>query len=62
MTSFTFMLNEVPAPAWKTSTIISASNRPSASSVAACSIGAASFGSITPRWRLARIEASLTSP
>ena len=59
ITSLTFMWNDVPAPAWKTSTGNCASNFPSAISWAADSIARASFSSTPPSSRFARAHESL---
>ena len=62
ITSFAFMLDEVPLPVWNTSIGNSASQRPSATSLAAFSIASASGGSRSPSSRLTRAAAALMRP
>ena len=60
MTSLAFMLSEVPAPAWKTSTTNCSRQRPSTTSCAAWMMACPRRGSSSPRARLASAAARLT--
>src|SRR5436190_1342968 len=62
ITSFAFMLVEVPEPVWNTSTTNSPSSRPSATSPAARSIASASLASRRPSPALTRAHAALMVP
>ena len=62
ITSLAFMLLLVPLPVWNTSIGNSASQRPSATSRAACSIARARAGSISPSAALTRAAAALIRP
>lgn len=62
ITSFAFMLDEVPDPVWKTSTGNCSSQRPSATSPAAAAIASPSSASSTPSRTLTRAAACLTNP
>jgi hypothetical protein len=60
-TSFAFMLCDVPAPAWYTSTTNWSRSLPARISSAACSIAAAIEGSRRPADAFARAHACFTS-
>jgi hypothetical protein len=62
MTSFAFMLVDVPDPVWNTSTGKWASSVPSTTSVAAATIASATRGSSSPSSTLVRAAARLTRP
>ncbi len=62
ITSFAFMLIEVPAPPWIGSTMNHELSLPAMTSSAACAIAFASFGSRWPVSRFARAAAFFTIP
>ena len=61
ITSFAFMLDEVPDPVWKTSTGNCSSQRPSTTSPAADAIASPTSASSTPSRTLTRAAACLTN-
>lgn len=62
MTSFAFMLDDVPEPVWKTSIGKCASCLPSATSSAAFAIASATSASRTPRRAFTRAAAAFNRP
>lgn len=62
ITSFAFMLYEVPAPAWKMSRLNSSANLPFVNSRAAFSAAFACFAGISFSEELVLMAASLTTP